>query len=195
MADFSEAPHLSVQITALSAQMNENCEKMERLEAENAAMRTENAELLVRMESLSAQSTIEQPSRVRITVNPMQPLDDFTPMANHGDIRQFARDSSTSNGYFQTPTTLPNIVNSTLNAGGQLVVPEQTHESALGHQQAVGYTQQGALGQQPVAEQTQQDTLGQQSALRQQPATGQTQQDAHGQQSAPGQPPAPGQIQ
>ncbi|PON88390.1 hypothetical protein TorRG33x02_157560 [Trema orientale] len=153
---------------------------MEMLEAENAAIRTKNAELLVRMKSLSAQSTIEQPSRVRIVVNPMQPLDDFTPMANHGDIRQFARDLSTSNGHMRVHSD----ISWWLDIPSKQPTAGQTQQDAHGQQNALG--QQSAPGQQPTAGQIQQGTLRQQGAFGQQNARGQQPINWHSQQSALG---------
>ena len=67
--------------------MHENEEKFERLEAENATIRVENAELLVRVETLSVNTT--PPAEVpracfRVPVNPMQPLkEETTPIASN----------------------------------------------------------------------------------------------------------------
>ena len=67
--------------------MSENEEKFESLEAENTAIRAENAELLVRVETLSADirpPTEVSRARFRVLVNPMQPLEEeTTPIASN----------------------------------------------------------------------------------------------------------------
>ena len=67
--------------------MCEKEEKFERLEAENTAIRAENAKLLVRVETLSVDTTppAETPrARFRVPVNPMQPLEEeMTPFASN----------------------------------------------------------------------------------------------------------------
>ena len=81
MAGSSDAQDFVAQIAALTAKMRENEEKFERLEAENTAIRDENAELLVRVETLSADTKppAEVPcARFRVLVNPMQPLEEET---------------------------------------------------------------------------------------------------------------------
>ena len=81
MAGSSDAQDFAAQIAALTAKMCENEDKFERLEAENAAIRAENAELLVRVETLSANMTppMEVPrARFRVPVNPMQLLKEET---------------------------------------------------------------------------------------------------------------------
>ncbi|PON95830.1 hypothetical protein TorRG33x02_083530 [Trema orientale] len=87
MTDFSETPDLLAQIVPLSIQMNENHKNMERLEVENVAMRTENVELLMRIESFSNQSTIEQPLCVRVAVNQIATttflIDELVPTKAH----------------------------------------------------------------------------------------------------------------
>ena len=76
MSDMNETPDLSAQLAALTAQMNEEREKMRRLEAENA-------DLLVQMEAMSSQTTKVQPSRFRGQVSPIQPLGDLTHISNN----------------------------------------------------------------------------------------------------------------
>ena len=67
--------------------MHENEEKFERLEAENTAIRVENAELLVLVEMLSTDTTplAEVPHACfKVPVNPMQPLEEeTTPIASN----------------------------------------------------------------------------------------------------------------
>ena len=79
MAGSGDAQDFATQIAALTAKMRENKEKFERLEAENTTIRAENAELLVRVETLSADTTppAETPRACfRVLVNPMQPLEE-----------------------------------------------------------------------------------------------------------------------
>ena len=74
MAGSGDAQDFVAQIVALTAKMRENEEKFERLEAENIAIRAENAELLMRVETLSADTTppAETPrARFRVPMNPM----------------------------------------------------------------------------------------------------------------------------
>ncbi|PON82539.1 hypothetical protein TorRG33x02_216930, partial [Trema orientale] len=86
MADYNEAPGLSAQIETLNAQMNEKQEKIERLDAK----------LLVRVESLTIQLTMEQPSWLSVVVNLMQSLDDLTPIANRSKKSLYEQDPSAS---------------------------------------------------------------------------------------------------
>ncbi|XP_062119278.1 uncharacterized protein LOC133833030 [Humulus lupulus] len=95
----TETPDLSAQLAALTAQMNEEREKMRRLEAENA-------DLLVRMEAMSSQATEAQPSCFRGLVSPMQPLGDLTPISNSdGPNRTIPSPSitMTEHGHSSTP--------------------------------------------------------------------------------------------
>ena len=103
MSDVTETPDLSAQLAALTAQMNEEREKMRRLEAENA-------DLLVRMEAMSSQATEAQPSRFRGPVSPMQPLGDLTPISNSDGPNQTGPSPSVRN--YQTPPAMSNIQNS-----------------------------------------------------------------------------------
>ena len=87
MVGSGDAQDLAAQIAVLIAKMRENEEKFERLEVENTVVRAENAQLLVRVETLSADTTppTETPrARFRVPVNPMQPLEEeMTPIASN----------------------------------------------------------------------------------------------------------------
>ena len=87
MAGYSNAQDFAAQIAALTAKIRKKEEKFERLEAENTTITTENAELLMRVETLSANTTppVEIPrARFKVPVNPMQPLEkQTTPIASN----------------------------------------------------------------------------------------------------------------
>ena len=67
--------------------MRENEEKFERLEAKNTVIRAKKVELLVRVDTLSADIAppVETPRACfRVPVNPMQPLEEeMTPIASN----------------------------------------------------------------------------------------------------------------
>ena len=87
MADSSDAQDFAAQIATFTTKMHENGEKFERLEAGNTTIRAENAELHVRVETLSTNTTPPAKiprARFRVPVNPMQPLEEeTTPIASN----------------------------------------------------------------------------------------------------------------
>ncbi|XP_062080221.1 uncharacterized protein LOC133784976 [Humulus lupulus] len=111
MSDVTETPDLSAQLAALTAQMNEEREKMRRLKAENA-------DLLVQIKAISSQATEVQPSRFRGSISPMQPLGDLTLISNNDGPSQTVPSPSIRN--YQIPPTMCNMQNSIVNTGEQL---------------------------------------------------------------------------
>ena len=87
MAGYSDAQDFAAQIAALTAKICKKEEKFERLEAENTTIKAENVELLVRVETILANTTPLaeiQHARFRVPVNPMQPLEEeTTPIASN----------------------------------------------------------------------------------------------------------------
>ena len=87
MAGSDDVQDFAAQIVTLTSKVHENKEKFERLEAENIAIRAENIELLVRVETLSADTMplVKVPhARFRVPVNPMQPLkEETTPITSN----------------------------------------------------------------------------------------------------------------
>ena len=120
MTSTGDAQDFAAQIATLIAKMHENEEKFERIEAENAIIRAKNAELLVRVETLSADTTppTEVPrARFWVPMNPMQPLEEETtsiasnvhqaqvaypPMTTPGMSSHFAGQQSTTAAVSQT---------------------------------------------------------------------------------------------
>ena len=124
MAGFDDALDFVAQIATLTAKMRENEEKFEGLEAENTTIRAKNVELLVRVETLSVDTTppaAEVPrARFRVPMNLMQPLEEETtpissnvhqaqpadpPMTTPGMSGHFAGQQSTTATVSQTQRT------------------------------------------------------------------------------------------
>ena len=112
--------------------MNEEREKMRRLEAKNA-------NLLVQMEAMSSQTTGVHPFRFQGQVIPMQPLGDLTPVSNSDGPSQTSLSPSVRD--FRTPPTMTNIQNSVANAGEQTIATEHGNLSAPGSRQSSGINQ------------------------------------------------------
>ena len=119
----NETPDLSAQLAALTAQMNEEREKMRRLEAENA-------NLLVQMEAMSSQTSGVQPSRFQGQGIPMQPLGDLTPIPSNDGSSQTSLSPSVRD--FRTPPTMSNIQNYVVNTGEQAIMTEHGNLSTPG---------------------------------------------------------------
>ena len=173
MSDMNETPDLSAQLAALTAQMNEEREKMRKLEAENA-------NLLVQMEAMSSQTTGVQPSRFQGQVIPMQPLGDLTPVSNSDGPSQTSLSPSVRD--FRTPPTMTNIQNFVANAGEQTIATEHGNLSAPGSRQSSGINQPASAA---VQHQTLEDSQPSSAAGHQQiPAFNQPA-SAAGQQQSP----------
>ena len=127
MADMTEIPDLASQIAILTAEAAKEREQAAK-DREQAAkdheqlekLQAENADLLVRMETLSSQNMTDPPpppSRFRVPISPMQSLGSLTPNSSIGGSSQTDPPALVRNQ--QTPTIVTNTPNSSINAGGQ----------------------------------------------------------------------------